>query len=99
MIGGHMQQLTLLATTEAQQTAEMALRKSSGLSMQLNDKMQEIQAAEEEHQALQAARMEEYRQLYEKTEPMKQVLSQSSHFCKASACNLTHVTEASSCCR
>lgn len=72
-ISGHMQQLTAVVTKDAHQTAELAVQGFAGLSQQLGAKMEEINAAEEQHRAQQEGRLQEYRELYERTEPMKQV--------------------------
>ena len=68
-----MEQLTASVKKDAQSTTELAVRSFEGLTKQLNAKMQQIHEAEEEHRAVQDQRVQEYRQLYGRIKPMKQV--------------------------
>lgn len=77
-IAKHMDQLTSMVKKDAQQTAELALHSYSSLSRQLNNKVAEIQQAEEDHRAQQHTRLQQYKDIFNKTKPMEQVGCRSS---------------------
>ncbi|KAK9813395.1 hypothetical protein WJX73_005437 [Symbiochloris irregularis] len=73
-IAARVQEVAAGVQAEAQQTAELAVRSYANLSQQLGRRAAEMQQAEEEHRAQQDQRLRKYKELYDKTKPMKEEL-------------------------
>ena len=72
-LAGQLEELTATVKLDAQETAALAERSYTSLSQELNAKVAEIQSAEEEHRQQQQLRLQQYRELYDRTKPMQEV--------------------------